>query len=74
MPITALPLSSDLARELAEWNEYFETKFHWEYGWAADADPQKFYDRAVALCQRSRDELGSDYEITFKIKSPLEPW
>ena len=68
VPIGAMPLSADLAAELALWCEEYETQtdtadLHWKAGSLSYAD---FHLRGRALCARAQSELGPDYVLTYE--------
>ena len=61
----AFSLSASLVADLRNWQELFDSQFHWDDGWRTQQAESRYAREAPQLLHRLREELGSLVQVTL---------
>ncbi|MGO1181583.1 MAG: hypothetical protein ACTHZ5_01680 [Micrococcaceae bacterium] len=73
VPYNESGLTTDLVRELEEWEQSYYASLTPEYEWATAGAAHAFYEEGTRLAQKVADELGPDFEIELRSSVPTTP-
>lgn len=60
-------LSAELSGKLSAWNEDFQEHMHWEHGWSAGFDENKWNERGRQLALEVQREVGEEILVVYGV-------